>query len=514
MAEFRQATSGAIVAEALVLNLTPPSKIGTGICFLDHMVDQFTSHGMLGVTLRCGVVGKSAGDAAAAEPEAAGGTKFFAPLKDYATGLSGRPYDRDIFAACGTALGLALRRVVDEVAAGLPADAAPGSSAAVFCSPLDESFAEASVDLRPPAENTGRCVTALEPYGLHCGSATGRRWIGRYRTEHTPVFWESLATALGGDISLKKIRGGNAHHQLESTFKAFARAFRAALDCMVDPTGSHGCAAAGAGPLALAPEPPTEPRRAERRRATKETTIEVRIDLDAPWAAEDEPTGAETVWTEGTKIPSQIIASVEKTQRIKTGIDVLDRVLTQFSQAAGIEIVVHCEGDRHIDDHHTAEDVAITLGQCFYEALGEKKGCQRMGCAEGAHGGSRVRAVLDLSNRPHFESNLPLDEENVGAVEYEFDGVQPADGDAPSPWDALCGNVLSCEMLFHVYNSLTLEMRSSCHLELIEDSGATGHTLDLALAAANAYGAAVSRAIRVDPRRQGKVASSKGTLSK
>jgi imidazoleglycerol-phosphate dehydratase len=37
-------------------------------------------------------------------------------------------------------------------------------------------------------------------------------------------------------------------------------------------------------------------------------------------------------------------------------------------------MIVHCEGDRHIDDHHTAEDVAITLGQCFHEALGEKKG--------------------------------------------------------------------------------------------------------------------------------------------
>ena len=56
--------------------------------------------------------------------------------------------------------------------------------------------------------------------------------------------------------------------------------------------------------------------------------------------------------------------------------------------------------------------------------------------------------------------------------------------------------------------------RASCHLELRADSGAPGHTLDLALATASAYGAAVSRAIRVDPRRQGKVASSKGTLSK
>ena len=88
-------------------------------------------------------------------------------------------------------------------------------------------------------------------------------------------------------------------------------------------------------------------------------------------------------------------------------------------QAAGIAVVVHCEGDRHIDDHHTAEDVAITLGQCFHEALGEKKGLARMGCAEGAQGDARVRAVLDLSNRPHFESDLPFDEENVGGVETE-----------------------------------------------------------------------------------------------
>ena len=85
--------SGAIVAEALVLNLVPPSKIGTGICFLDHMVDQFTSHGMLGVTLRCGIRG------AADAPE------FFVPLKDYAAALPGRPHDRDIVVACGTALG-------------------------------------------------------------------------------------------------------------------------------------------------------------------------------------------------------------------------------------------------------------------------------------------------------------------------------------------------------------------------------------------------------------------------
>ena len=69
-------------------------------------------------------------------------------------------------------------------------------------------------------------------------------------------------------------------------------------------------------------------------------------------------------------------------------------------------------------------------------------------------------------------------------------------------------------MLYHVFLSLTMEMRASVHLELREDARAPGHTLDLALAAASAYGAALASAIRADPRRRGKVASSKGTLSK
>ena len=188
--------------------------------------------------------------------------------------------------------------------------------------------------------------------------------------------------------------------------------------------------------------------------------------------------------------------------------------------AQGIEMIVHCEGDRHIDDHHTAEDVAITLGQCLHEALGDKAGLARMGCAEGesdAHGGAaRVRAVIDLSNRPHFTSDLPLDEEFVGGPT----AADAAAGDAataeatPAPCDALCGALLSCEMLHHVFESLTLETRATCHLETRADGGAAGHTLPLALAAAEAYGAALSRAIRLDPRRGGAVASSKGTLSK
>jgi imidazoleglycerol-phosphate dehydratase len=191
-----------------------------------------------------------------------------------------------------------------------------------------------------------------------------------------------------------------------------------------------------------------------------------------------------------------------------------DRVLVALARAAGMGLIVRCDGDRHIDDHHTAEDVAITVGQCLFEALGDKAGLARMGCAEGASGAAHVRAVMDLSNRPHFESDLPLDEELVG------DGRAPtaapaSHGGAGDDADgaAACGGVLSCEMLFHVFLSLTLEARATCHLELRADCVASGHTLDVALAAAQAYGAALARAMRVDPRRRGAVASSKGTLS-
>mmetsp|Transcript_43601 Transcript_43601/g.69677 ORF Transcript_43601/g.69677 Transcript_43601/m.69677 type:complete len:536 (+) Transcript_43601:37-1644(+) len=533
---FNHAISGDILAEAHVTAIEDHdfskgklcSKIGTGICFLDHMIDQLTSHGMVGVTLRCGINPKV--EQLSPENGEKLGTNYFPPNTDYASGMSGRPHDRDIFIACGTALGRAMRQVVDDVSSMMdlrPDSSAPSCSSDVFCCPLDEAFAEVKLNLHPALEFRGRCDMSLEPYGKFAGNDLGRRWIGRYRTDLTPMFWSSLATAMQCELSLRKVRGGNAHHQLESTFKSFARAFRAALDRLVD-GGSHGCAAPSAGPVPPA-APSAEPRRAERQRMTKETTIEVRVDLDAPWRFEDEPLGFIAAWTGKWMTAQKLKATVQQTSRIISGIKVLDDILVEFAKAAGIEIIIHCDGDRHIDDHHTAEDVAITLGQCFHEALGDKAGLARMGCAEGVCGGSHVRAVLDLSNRPHFESDLPFDEEYVGAVDEVSNSLQTSEpqpkraklneqiedlADAPAPWDSICGAVLSCEMLYHVFNSLTLEMRATCHLELIKDDGALGHTLDLAYAAARAYGSALSRAIRVDPRRGGAVASSKGTLSK
>jgi imidazoleglycerol-phosphate dehydratase len=200
----------------------------------------------------------------------------------------------------------------------------------------------------------------------------------------------------------------------------------------------------------------------------------------------------------------------------------MDEILAEFRKACNFNIEVQCSGDVYIDDHHTAEDVSITLGQCMFQALGDKAGLARMGCAEGKSGGATVRVVLDLSNRPHFETDLPLNEEYVGgdiAAESAL-GLNASGGGSnvsvtPSSMEHPCGRVLSCEMLHHVFDSLTIETRATAHVELLseEQPDAPGHTLDLAVAMARAYGSALAECVRVDPRRAGAVASSKGTLS-
>jgi imidazoleglycerol-phosphate dehydratase len=573
-----------VIAEASVVDLGPRGVMGTGICFLDHMIDQFTSHAQLGVTVRVAVGeaaggggGSGGGGGAATEEEPA-----WLPVHvDYAgNALSERPHDADIFKASGAALGSALRQLCDANAAAAVAAAASASATAaaatttpatvgpvVFCCPLDEAFTEVTLDLAPTqACDAGSCVVALEPYGTM--PPAGRTWIGAYRCAYTSHFWASLATELGCAVALRRVRGDNAHHVVESCFKAFARALRAALD-QARHGGLHGCvgaaeprgararrlatlsalaltvdgggasaggetgakrqktAASAAAAAAAADGSEAEPPAARvgtRSRSTKETSIDVSVDLDAaPPGLRD--LGADAAVGSATAgAAAEQLDQLPDTAGICTGVDLLDRLLGELRRAAAFEFSVACRGDTYIDDHHTAEDVSITLGQCLGAALGSKAGVRRMACAEGACGAARVRCVLDLSNRPHFESDLPLDEEYVGgdaafraAMERGGGGgaaaAAAAAGGGSGGAAVVCGRALTCEMLFHTFDSLVVESRSTAHVQLLHDGGGDGHTLDLAVAMARAIGAAFAECARVDPRRAGKVASSKGTLS-
>lgn len=154
------------------------------------------------------------------------------------------------------------------------------------------------------------------------------------------------------------------------------------------------------------------PRTAIRERRTGETKINVRLDLD------------------GTGQSS-----------IRTGIGFLDHLLTALARHARIDIELSCDGDLHIDDHHTAEDCAIVLGSAIDAALGERVGFGRFGSAYAPLDESLARAVIDFSGRPHAEVSLGLTREAIGG--------------------------LACENIPHLLRSLAISMRATLHVDVI-----------------------------------------------
>ena len=122
-------------------------------------------------------------------------------------------------------------------------------------------------------------------------------------------------------------------------------------------------------------------RTASRSRRTQETSIEVSIDLDG-----------------------------SGTTDISTGIPFYDHMLDQLGRHGGFDLRVHAAGDLHIDTHHTVEDVAITLGECFAEALGDKAGVRRFASGRYPLDEALIDVALDLSGRPHVEWHVEMPE--------------------------------------------------------------------------------------------------------
>jgi len=122
-------------------------------------------------------------------------------------------------------------------------------------------------------------------------------------------------------------------------------------------------------------------RIAERSRATKETSIDVTIDLD------------------GTGVTD-----------VSTGIPFYDHMLDQLGRHSGFDLRVHATGDLHIDTHHTVEDVAIALGEAFREALGDKRGIRLFASGRFPLDEALIDIALDLSGRAHVEWLVPMPE--------------------------------------------------------------------------------------------------------
>ena len=126
-------------------------------------------------------------------------------------------------------------------------------------------------------------------------------------------------------------------------------------------------------------------RRASRRRATKETTVEVALDLDGQGVAQ-----------------------------AVTGLPFFDHMLEQLGRHGGFDLTVRAEGDLTVDAHHTVEDVGIVLGDCLAEALGDKAGIRRFASSLLPLDEALVEVALDLSGRPYLAYDVDFAPDTPG----------------------------------------------------------------------------------------------------
>ncbi len=105
---------------------------------------------------------------------------------------------------------------------------------------------------------------------------------------------------------------------------------------------------------------------------------------------------------------------------INTGVPFMDHMLDLFIKHGQFDGRIHANGDTHIDDHHTTEDIGIVLGQAVLEALGDKKGLRRYGNAFVPMDDALAQVVIDCSNRPHLEFRGDIPNAKVGAFDTEL----------------------------------------------------------------------------------------------
>lgn len=193
-------------------------------------------------------------------------------------------------------------------------------------------------------------------------------------------------------------------------------------------------------------------RIAERRRTTQETDVYAKINLDGRGQS-----------------------------NVSTGIGFLDHMLDLFARHALFDVEISCKGDLDTGDHHSVEDIAITLGQAFAEAAGDKSGVVRFGAAYVPMDETLARAVVDLSGRAFVVYRVKNTRERIGELDVE--------------------------MVEHFWRSFASEARCNLHIEVFY--GANQHHITEAVFKSVAR--SLSAATRISERIEG-VLSTKGTL--
>jgi len=195
------------------------------------------------------------------------------------------------------------------------------------------------------------------------------------------------------------------------------------------------------------------PRQAQVTRNTLETQISVALDLDGTGKAQ-----------------------------LATGVPFLDHMLDQIARHGLCDLDIAAKGDLHIDAHHTVEDVGITLGQAVARAVGDRKGIRRYGHAYVPLDEALSRVVIDFSGRPGLEFHVPFTRARVG--DFDVDLIR----------EFFQGFVNHALVTLHVDNL----------------RGVNAH--HQAETAFKAFGRALRMAVERDPRLEGVMPSTKGTL--
>ncbi|MEM8637739.1 MAG: imidazoleglycerol-phosphate dehydratase HisB [Cyanobacteria bacterium P01_G01_bin.54] len=166
----------------------------------------------------------------------------------------------------------------------------------------------------------------------------------------------------------------------------------------------------------------------------------------------------------------------------KTGVPFLDHMLHQLASHGLIDLEIQAVGDWEIDDHHTNEDVGITLGQALAKSLGDRKGIHRFGHFIAPLDEALVEVVLDFSGRPHLSYGLEIPTERVGQYDTQL--------------------VREFFVAIVNHSQLTLHIRQLAGIN-------SHHIIE---ATFKAFARAMRMAIAIDPRRAQQIPSSKGVL--
>jgi len=135
-----------------------------------------------------------------------------------------------------------------------------------------------------------------------------------------------------------------------------------------------------------------------------------------------ERTAAVTRETAETEIEVTLDVDGDGDATVETGIGFFDHMLTAFATHGLFDLTVRCDGDLDVDDHHTVEDVAITLGEAFDEALGDKRGIRRFADRRVPLDEAVACVVLDISGRPYFEFDGEFSQASVGGMTSHMAG--------------------------------------------------------------------------------------------